>query len=109
MLHGCLTTVLAADDTIARTATEDEEAAAEVHAVRLTCPALTMVRSSGRNITALYSCFDLISSSLPRSFSAPIHPDPVERGIKFHSCYLAADVSRAQSRPVVLHVVPSHD
>lgn len=34
-----------ADDVIARTATEDEEAAAEIHAARLTCPALTMVRS----------------------------------------------------------------
>lgn len=33
------------DDVVARTATEEEEAAAEAHASKLTCPALTMVRS----------------------------------------------------------------
>jgi hypothetical protein len=38
-----LISVVLADDVIARTATEDEEAAAEIHASRLTCPALTMV------------------------------------------------------------------
>lgn len=47
VLHRLLSTVLAVDDIIARTATEDEEAAAEIHASRLTCPALTMVRDSG--------------------------------------------------------------
>jgi hypothetical protein len=70
-----LTSVVFVDDVIARNATEDEEAVAESHAARLTCPALTMVRLDTCALREVSPDVSVFTHHTPILHIANFHPD----------------------------------